>query len=347
MLIYLMIFQCQDVKNIKDFDYISKNFNLNQTNLAVYSIIRNNERLYELACCKIGTNSCTNIVIYNILLNKKTNAIYNLDSGINTIKHYYHSTSKKHFLLSSNYNQIQLWNITSKIITKELELLCDYTNNNWNGHRSQCSCLLFDNDNYAILSGGYNANNVNRYETIIFTKNGQSQNSIGRSELLAVNYIETTYMENKPYVLLSGSYHSESYDFLNGNLNIYKSKNKENEKACSFIINLFKNKDDKIYLISGNDKGSVTVFDFDTRDEKFSINLSNSCIYALCSLNKQYFLVGDNKEIKVIDFDKKSVIKSYNKDFIDSNIQGIKKIIIPEKGEIIISYTNKKIILWK
>ena len=340
-------FQCQDVHNIKDFDYISNNFNLNSTNVAVYSIIRNNERLYELACCKIGKRDKDDkydIVIYNILLNKKTNAIYGV-KFFETIKHYYHSSSKKHFLLTSNSQTIQLWNITSKIITRELKLKSDYTNHNWNGHYSQCSCLLFNNDNYLILSGGYNSNNNYGYEIINFTND--RQNSIGRTELLRVNYIEATYIENKPYILLSGNYHSESYDYNNGKLKIYKSKNQENEKACSSIINLFKNKNDKIYLISGNDKGSVAIFDFETTVEKFSINLSNSRIYGLCSLNKQYFLVGDNKEIKVIDFDKESVIKSYNKDFIDSNIQGIKKIIIPEKGEIIISYTNNKIILWK
>ena len=67
-------------------------------------------------------------------------------------------------------------------------------------------------NNYLILSVGYNIYNKNRYETIIFTKDRQYENSIGRGELFLVNYIKATYIENKPYVLLSGNYHSESYD---------------------------------------------------------------------------------------------------------------------------------------
>ena len=340
-------FQCQDINNIKDFDYIIKNFSLNKTSVAVYSIIRNNERLYELACIKSESKDHCNIVFYNIIINKKTNEIYNINSGINTIKHYYHALSKKHFLLSSNPTEIQLWNITSKIISKELEFRADYNNGYWNGHYCHCSCLLFNNENYLILSGGFNQNNKSGYKTVIFNKNGYSSNTIGSSKLEQVNYIETTYIENKPYVLLSGSYHSESYDYNNGNIKYYGLDNNEKEKSYSSIINLFKNKDNKIYLISGYENGKVMIFDFDSTEKIFSFKLGNSCIYGLCSLSKQYFLVGDNKEIKVVDFDKQSVVKSYNKDFIDGNIQGIKKIKIPGKGEIIISYTYNKIIMWK
>ena len=61
---------------------------------------------------------------------------------------------------------------------------------------------------------------------------------------------------------------------------------------------------------------------------------------------KDIFLVGDNKEIKVIDFDKKSIIKNY-KDLSDGSIQGLEKIKIPDKGEFIISYKSNIITLWK
>lgn len=238
--------------------------------------------------------------------------------------------SKKHFLLSSGPEKIQLWNITSKIITKELEFQADYNNQYWNQHYCQCSCLLFNDDNYLILSGGY-AREQNGYKTVIFNKNGFSTNTFGSSKLEKVNYIETTCVENKHFVLLSGNYHSESYDYYNGNIKVFRLDNNEKEKVNSSIINLFKNKDNKIYLIIGYDNGRVMIFDFDSAEIKLYFKLGNSCIYGLCSLSKQYFFVGDNKEIKVVDFDKQSVVKSYNKDFIDGNIQGIKKIIIPWK----------------
>ena len=66
-------FQSKNI-DMKEFYSISNEKFYNQRNtVAVYPIIRNNERLYELACVKRGYN----IVIYNILLNKKTNVIYN------------------------------------------------------------------------------------------------------------------------------------------------------------------------------------------------------------------------------------------------------------------------------
>jgi len=102
-----------------------------RNSMAVYPIIRNNERLYELACYKLNyikneREYFINIVIYDILLNKKTNEIYNAhvinSENNNNIKHYYYSSKKKHFLLSSTGDEIKLWNISSKTITNELKI---------------------------------------------------------------------------------------------------------------------------------------------------------------------------------------------------------------------------------
>ena len=143
--------------------------------------------------------------------------------------------------------------------------------------------------------------------------------------------------------MLSGNYHSESYDYNNDSLKVYKSL--ENEKKESYSINIFKKNED-IYLISGYQDGRVIIFDFFSAEEIYSIKLGDSCIYGLCSLNEKYFLVGDNKEIKIIDFDNKTTIKNY-KSLSDASIMGIKKIKIPEKGELIISYTSNLITVWK
>ena len=69
-------FQSKSI-DMKEFYSISNEKFYNQRNtVAVYPIIRNNERLYELACAE-SDPSCSNIVMYNILLNKRTNVIYN------------------------------------------------------------------------------------------------------------------------------------------------------------------------------------------------------------------------------------------------------------------------------
>ena len=216
---YLNDFQCENIDNMKDINYISNSkFNLNRKSVAVYSIIRNNERLYELACSKRGeiyyqnynnTNTYKyNIVIYDILLNKITNKIYGAHSYndyINNIKHYYYSSSKKHFLLSSSQQYIKLWNISSKIITKEIEI--NINNNNYDKFCCYCSCLLFNNENYYIFGGG-SSNSDKKESPKIFNKDGNIK-IIGKSNLEYVYYIEATYIKNKPYILLSGNYHSE------------------------------------------------------------------------------------------------------------------------------------------
>jgi len=51
------------------------------------------------------------------------------------------------------------------------------------------------------------------------------------------------------------------------------------------------------------------------------------------------------KELKIIDFDNKSIVKNYSAH--KNYIRGMEKIKIPEKGEYIITYNNTDIKLWK
>jgi len=343
-------FQCDNINNLKEFDYLpNSKIELRNKSLAVYSIIRNNKRFYELACAKRGRYDKDrgyyyyHIVIYNILLNNISNKIHEAHfDQINNIKHYYYSSANKHFLLSSNQKSIYLWNISSNAITKELSIDNNYNDcsrgNNYPTYYCNCSCLLFKNENYVIFSG-YSAQN----KTSIFNKDGNQIETIKDSNLVNVNYIEATYIENKPYVLLAGNNCVESYDYDSGYLNTYKPKGKE---SSSYAANLFK-KNEKIYLICGQGDGRVIIFDFISTEEIDSIKIGNSnTIYGLCSLNEKYYLVGDDKEIKVIDFDDKKIIKKY-KDISNEQILGIEKIKVPEKGELIISYTENIIALWK
>ena len=54
---------------------------------------------------------------------------------------------------------------------------------------------------------------------------------------------------------------------------------------------------------------------------------------------------GVGGELKVIDFDNKSIIKNYNAH--NKSIAGIEKIKINEKEEYIITYDINEIKLWK
>ena len=107
-------------------------------NIAVYTIIRNNKIYHEIAYqanysyyySNNQNYTYYNINIHNILSNTVSNRIKNphgSNYNLKDIKHYYHSLSKKHFLLtsavytdnSSNIS-IKLWNISSNIISNEV-----------------------------------------------------------------------------------------------------------------------------------------------------------------------------------------------------------------------------------
>ena len=341
---YLNDFKCENIDKMDYFNYASIGpLKLQMKSVAIYPIIRNNEIILELACISGFNDSRRDITLYNVLLNKKTNTIYNahLESSINSIKHYYYPYSKKHFLLSSSNQGIKLWNITSDLITNELKII-------FKNSYTLASCLLFVNDNYFIVSDGYN-----KEKPKIFNKDGSQTQTIENSSIDYAYYIEAAYVKDKPYVLLSGNYHLESYDYKNYTLQTYKSKDNQNNQY-SYCINLFKKNEKEIYLMSGQADGKVIIFDFLTAIEQQSIKLSKTTIYGLCSLSEKYFLVSDEKEMKVIEFDSKSPIRNY-KNLVgnldqgsdDDNIRGIEKVKIPEKGEFIISYSERMITLWK
>ena len=324
-------FKCNNINTMNNYT-ISNNLNITwMKSVAVYSIIKNNEILYEIAYP--DNKNGYNIIIYNILLNNISNKINNAHSNdIHKIKHYYNSLSKNHLLLTSSSDKcIKLWNISSNPISNILKI-----NNCFDGDCLSPFCMLFNKGDYFILGGSRDKKKQ------IWNKNGSLIGPIEKSNLNYGRFIETTYIENKPYVLLAGVDHSESYDYNNNTIKTYKSNKYNNQHV---VINLFK-KNETIYLISGDNCGNVIIFDFLSTNEISSISVGNYFVFSLCSLNEKYILVGGkNKELKIIDFDNKSIVKNYSAH--NNYIRGIEKIKIPEKGEYIITYNNTEIKLWQ
>ena len=194
---------------------------------------------------------------------------------------------------------------------------------------------MFNEEDYFIFGGSFD--NIKN----IWNKNGKSIGNIEKSEIIEDIFIESTYIDNKPYILLSGVRHSECYDYNNNTIKIYKSYNKNN---THYIANLFRN-NNQINLISGEDGGNIVVFDFFSTNEIFSIS-DSSRFFSLCSINEKYILAGNEKgKLKVIDFDNKSIIKNYNAH--NNNAFDIEKIKTHDKEEYIITYNSNEIKIWK
>ena len=76
---------------------------------------------------------------------------------------------------------------------------------------------MFYNEDYYILGGAWEK------KKNIWDKNGELIRCIKKSYLEFGSFIEITYNDNKPYILLSGgNRHSECYDFINNDIKTYK-----------------------------------------------------------------------------------------------------------------------------
>lgn len=175
----------------------------------------------------------------------------------------------------------------------------------------------------------------------IWNQNGILIGNIEKSNLNYGRFIETVYIENKAYILLSGNYHSECLYYDDNIIKTYKNNNNSSQHN---IINLF-NKNKNIYLITGCMSGKINIFDFMTTNFIKEIGLENSQIFSLCSINEKYIIASCNKSLKVIDIDSYSIVKEYSGH--NNVIYGMEKIKIPEKGEYLISYDSQAIKIWK
>ena len=323
-------FKFKNIDKIKNINVISNDLSITyMKSVAVYTIIKNNERLYEIAYP--DNKNGYNIIIYNLLLNKIENKINKAHSNnIHKIKHYFNPFSKNHILLSSSYDKsIKLWNISSNPIVNILTI-----KNCFDGDNFSPFCLMFKEEDFFIFGGSRDQKKK------IWNKNGILIGNIEKSKLDYGRFIETVYIENKAYILLSGQNHSECLYYDDNIIKTYKNNNNLQHN----IINLF-NKNKNIYLIAGCSLGKVDIFDFMTTNFIKEIGLENSPIFSLCSINEKYIIASCNENLKVIDIDSYSVVKEYSGH--NNGIYGIEKIKIPEKGEYLISYDSQTIKIWK
>ena len=270
-------FKFENVDNLKNINDISNDSNIRfMKSVTVFCIIKNDERLYEVVYPDNNKNGY-NIIFYNLLLNKIENKINNAHySCIFRIKHYFSSYLKSHILLSSSGDQsIKLWNISLKPISNILTI-----NNCFDGDKYSPFCLMFIEETFFIFGGSRDQKKK------IWNQKGELIGSIEKSNLDYGRFIEAAYIENNPYILLSGRYHSECYDYNNNNIKIYKNPNKNN---MHLIVNLF-NKNKNIYLITGDEGGNICIFDFISTNLTEEIETGKS-IYSLCSICEKYLIV--------------------------------------------------------
>ena len=345
-------FEFKNFDNIKNTDTILVRQEEPKT-VAVYCIIKNNKRLYQMAYPKYimyndyGKQSY--IIIYDLISNKIDNLIHCRDHiPIYKLKHYYDSFTKRHFLLGIQFPQcISLWNITPSNYIEEIL----YISNSEFKIYFYDVCLLFKDEKFLIFG-------INQSQKIVcYDDKRNSKKSIDNSKISDFNYIESAYIkdkdEEKKYVLLSGSdssrkiYFSECYDNDTGKINSYDN-NDDKEINC---INLFKKGNEILLINCTNDK--LNIFNFKSAEPKGTILIGNQA-RALCSMSQKYMIASSASKLKIIDMEKGSIVpnSSFYAHYDDgdvgySHVLGIEKIKIPEKGQYIITYSKYCIKIWK
>ena len=320
----------ENVDKLRNIDVISNDLSIQFTkSVAVYGKIKNNKILYEVAYP--DNKNGYNIIIFDLMLNKISNQIKNAhSSNIYRIKHYFEPSLKNHLLLSSSRDKsIKVWNISENPITNILSI-----NDCFDGDNFSPFCLLFKNNNFFVLGGSRDAKKK------IWNQNGIFIGDIQKSNMAYGKFIETTYLENKIYVILSGDYQTECLDYDDDTIKTYtNNKGKQN-----VIANLF-NKKGSLYLITGDMGNNICIYDFKTTDLIKEINIKDGNINALCSFSEKYLIASSDKIINITDMDNFIVSKTYSGH--NNTIFGIEKIKIPEKGEFIITYDSNSIKIWK
>ena len=110
-------FKCDNIKQMQHIDTITHPY-FYFSDVAVYCIIKNNKRLYQMTG-SFNKNSKYYIIIYDLVNKKRENLIYIGENVyINKIKHYYNPSDKMHMLLCFGGNVVQIWDISSNPSTK-------------------------------------------------------------------------------------------------------------------------------------------------------------------------------------------------------------------------------------
>ena len=158
--------------------------------VAVYSMIKSNEIIYEIAFP--DNKNGYNVIFFDLNQNKISNQIKNAHSSeIHRIKHYYSQYLKSHLLLtSSNDKSIKIWNITENPISNLLTIKDCFDGGKWSPF-----CLMFKEERFFILGGS------REQKKKIWNQNGEIIGDIQKSNLSYGKFIEATYIENKTYIL--------------------------------------------------------------------------------------------------------------------------------------------------
>ena len=351
-------FKCDKIQRLDKIEILIVNSQLKNDTVVIYCMIKNNKRLYQMAILH-NDSSKYFITFYDLVNKREVSQIYLGENiSFSKLQHYYNPYKKKHMLLCSGSNNIQIWDISSNPMTP--------ISNIQNANLYPC-CLMFKDDQFSIY--GVNSSNYNNITLDHCDQYGNRIESINIDS--GCSFMETAYIDDKIYIIMDGCskfnsvpvqdlvpppysvpnsnsyllYYAQSYDvFQKTKINQYKNNN-DNSSSQITCINFF-NKGNKIddidLIVCKNNK--IEFFSFKNKNLLKEILIDN--LKFLCTINQKYIIIIASDKMKIID-NTYRFINDVECQMSSEYLDGLKKIKIPEIGEFIATFGGNRIKLWK
>ena len=363
-------FKCDKIQRLDKIEILTVNSGLENDTVVIYCMIKNNKRLYQMAILH-NDSSKYFITFYDLVNKREVSQIYLGENiSFSKLQHYYNPYKKKHMLLCSGSNNIQIWDISSNPMTP--------ISNIQNANLYPC-CLMFKDDQFSIY--GVNSSNYNNITLDHCDQYGNRIESINIDS--GCSFMETSYIDDKIYIIMDGCskfnsvpvqdlvpppysvpvqdlvprpysvpnsnsyllYYAQSYDvFQKTKINQYKNNN-DNSSSQITCINFF-NKGNKIddidLIVCKNNK--IEFFSFKNKNLLKEILIDN--LKFLCTINQKYIIIIASDKMKIID-NTYRFINDVECQMSSEYLDGLKKIKIPEIGEFIATFGGNRIKLWK
>ena len=285
--------------------------------------------------------------IFRLIDNKKLLSLNGHKNDIMTIRYFINNKDFREYLISGDDDKIVIiWDITNNYQIK-YKIETKYGKENY-----IFSCLLIfphnDNNNYIITSSANESYEMENSVTKIYSLNtGEYIRYISNTNI-NINYLLSWHNKKngKYYIIQFAFYELIMINNLVENELYAKLESKSFNNTFGYIYS----KDNKEYLCSSSDEGTINIWDLYNKTifEIIRIKIKDINIHNFIYWNDKYIIVPDyiNKLILIIDLTQKKVISKIKGENV-GKIKGLKKLYHPKYGESLLTAGEEGIIkLW-
>lgn len=281
---------------------------------------------------------------YDVNSQKRIFSISNAhNKKITSIKHFFDQINRKYLIISTSYIEkiVKIWDVET---TKLIVSVCSCKDDSFSFLTSACVfSSLKDNKNYIITSTD------SEYESLkIWDFKGREFKTLNDSN--DINYSVDIFFDKfkkKNYIITCNAKNIKSFYFRKYQIhNVFcESNSNNNSKEIHYSYEMFYDKEET-KLLDSDSLGIIRIWEFHSAKLLTKINETKGIeLISVCLWNEKYLLVAADKNIKLIDLNNKTVVKSLESHL--KSVYTLKKIILPSFGECFVSGgADEQIKLW-